>query len=130
MKKRTLVLFLLILGLVVTGAGIYTTFFEKKGFVETTAVIDRIEEEETGTDEDGHTTYTYHVFVRYTVDGKEYYSESDFFAGNYKEGKEIKIFYDPADPAKIHGDSKGFGIYMMVIGPILIVAAVIVFLRR
>ena len=118
-----------LLGFAALAAGIYMTFFERRGFKETTAVIEKIDEIYDGTDEDGMTRYRYDVYVVYTVDGKEYHGVSDFYSGTYKEGKRIKIFYNPDDPEQIHGDSFGAGIYCMIIGPVLIAVPLIIFIR-
>ena len=120
----------IVLGAIATAAGIYMTFFERNGFVETTAVIDHIDEIYVGTDADNMSEYQYDVYVNYTVDGKDYQSRSDYFSGRYKPGMEIKIFYDPSDPSRIHGDSLGFGIYLLIIGPILFAVPVILFIRE
>ena len=69
--------------------------------------------------------YDYDVYVNYSVDGKEYTGKSDYYSGSYKEGMEIKISYDPNDPTKIHGDSKGMGIILMIAGSVTIVVCVV-----
>lgn len=45
------------------------------------------------------------VKFTYTVDGKEYEGEFTNISGNYAAGDSVKVFYDPADPAKT-ADSK------------------------
>ena len=40
------------------------------------------------------------VKFTYTVDGKEYEGEFTNISGNYAAGDSVKVFYDPADPAK------------------------------
>lgn len=130
-KNRMLpVLILLVAGLIAGGLGCYMMFFEGKDYVETKAVIADVQEEEIGTDEDGLPEYNYIVTVDYSVDGKSYSSELGYYQDGYVEGKEISIFYDPADPTKIKGDYKGgFALYLLILGPVLVLLAVIVFIK-
>ena len=52
-------------------------------------------------DTDGnHIDATYTVYVKYTVDGKEYNAELDGLT-NYNEGEKITIYYNPEDPSQI-----------------------------
>jgi len=44
-------------------------------------------------------------------------------------GKEVKIYYNPENPEEIHGDAKGFGLYLMILGPVLFAAAGMMSLR-
>ena len=69
--------------------------------------------------------YDYEVYVNYNVDGKDYSEKTDYYAGNYKEGMEIKIFYNPDDPAQIHGDNGTFGIVMMIGGAVITVICIV-----
>ena len=68
-----------------------------------------VPEEHAGDDEE------HDVYVAYSVDGKEYNALSDTYSSSYFEGKEITIFYNPDNPAQIHGDSKLLGIILMAI---------------
>ncbi|MBR2811989.1 MAG: DUF3592 domain-containing protein [Solobacterium sp.] len=130
MQKRLFLILFILMGLAVGAFGGYTAFFETRGFEKTTAVITRIDETFTGYDDDNNPEYSYDVYVDYTVDGKEYSGMSDYYSGSYEEGKEITIYYNPADPTEIHGDAKNFGIYMMIIGPVVSIVALILLLRR
>ena len=69
--------------------------------------------------------YDYEVYVNYIVDGKDYSEKTDYYAGNYKEGMEIKIFYNPDDPTQIHGDKGTFGIVMMIGGAVVTVICIV-----
>ncbi len=129
MGKKQFLLFAIVMGLISLGFGIYIVVFEAQGFKTTTAVIDHVDETWTGTDADGISEYTYDVYVDYTVDGKQYHGRSDFYADGYEAGKEIKIYYNPENPEEIHGDAKGFGIYLIILGPVLIAAAGLMSLR-
>ncbi|MBQ8086747.1 MAG: hypothetical protein IJ232_11650 [Lachnospiraceae bacterium] len=124
-RKILIIISVLVLGIAATAIGVYNSFLAGKGYVETTAVIDHIDEIERGYDEDNVMQYDYDVYVNYSVDGKEYTGKSDYYSGSYKEGMEIKISYDPNDPTKIHGDSKGMGIILMIAGSVTIVVCVV-----
>lgn len=101
-----------IMTLVCLAAGTWLTFFHDKGFVESEGTIVKIEEiPGTGTDDK-----QYIVTVGYDVDGKHYEGELGSYSPGYKVGKTVKIVYDPADPARMHSKSLGFGIYVLGIG--------------
>ncbi len=115
--------FALVMAVIAFAAGVYFTFFQSAGFVRTQATIVSIEEEPSATDEP-----SYNVTVDYIADGTRYTSRLDSYSGTYKEGKTVTVYYDPQDPSVIHG-SKGFGIYLMVLG-VVMVAAIIVIGRK
>ncbi len=110
---------LLIIGLLALAFGCYVYFFESRGFVKTEAVIYQIDEEFTGYDADDQAEYDYDVYVHYTVNGERYSEKSDYYEGSYEVGKSITIYYNPANPHEIHGDSQNVGIYLMVVGAAL-----------
>ena len=74
---------------------------DTKNYIKTESIVSKIELAEEAHD-DGETHYdaTYHVYVKYTVDGKEYETELGELSG-YKEGDKVTIIYDPSDPSKI-----------------------------
>ena len=124
MRNFLFFIFVILLGVAAFVGGIFITFIRGNGFTETTAVIDRIEEVYDGA---STSNTSYEVYVHYTVDGKEYSGKSDYYAPGYKEGKTIKIYYNPENPAEITGNSRGMGIYMIIIGAALAVGGVAVF---
>ena len=124
MNRKSAAFFLMAMGVLALAFGFYLTFFQTKGYAETTAVIERIEEH--GDFDDT----SYDVYVRYSVDGREYHGESDFYSAGYREGKEIKIFYIPDNPEQIHGDAGHMGIYLMAIGPVLTLLGVAYLFRK
>ena len=73
-----------------------------KDYIETEAVVSSAElAQEAYTDVDGnYVEATYRVFVKYSVDGKEYNQELGELSG-YKKGDKITIAYDPKDPSQI-----------------------------
>ncbi len=101
MKRKLGWLMLILIGIALIVFGVLYGKDKHENYLETTAVISRVESrEEFGADDTVETVYTY--FMDYTVDGKEYKDvEVPGGSGSYKEGKEITILYDPADPSKV-----------------------------
>lgn len=130
MRKLLMSLMLALFGIGSLAYGIYTLVFENRGYKPTTAIIERIDEELTGYDADNIPEYSYTVYVRYEVDNNVYQNTINYYEEGYEEGKEIKIYYNPNDINNIHADSKNMGIYLVIIGPILILLAIFVLLRR
>lgn len=130
MKRLFLVVLLLVGGISSIAFGCYTAFFEKNGYESVSAVITKIDEYEIAVNEDNTPEYQYDVYVKYRVNDQEYDGKLDYFEDGYKKGKEIQIFYDPSNPEKIHGDSKNFGIYLIVVGLILIISSGLALIRR
>ena len=87
--------------------GVYVTFFTHTGYEETTATITRIESTRHG-NKRTHTDY-----VTYEVNGVTYEGILNVHQSNYREGKEIKIYYDPSDPSRLSGDSGSLGYFIM-----------------
>ena len=73
-----------------------------QGFVNTDAVVTKTElAEEAYTDNDGtQHDATYDVYVKYTVDGKEYEEELGTFPDR-KVGDKVTVSYNPKDPTDI-----------------------------
>ena len=104
--------------------GIYTTFFQSRGFEKTTATIVSVEETRESVERNDSDDRDYDVTVEYTVDGKTYTALLDFYSSSFKPGKTVSVLYDPNDPTVVHG-GQWFGIYLMGVGA-LILAVVIV----
>ncbi len=119
-------IFALIMGVIALGVGIWMTFFRSAGFKETTATIVTITEDENFADD--HESDNRVAIVEYKVDGKTYQSKLDSFAPDYKVGKEVTVRYDPKDPSKIHS-GLGFGIYVLVIGAVIIAVVIFTMIR-
>ena len=120
---------LLLLALIAVVAGVYTGFFATKGYKSTTAAIERIEEDETFVGE-GPNDKQYIAYVTYTVDGKEYTEALDSYSPSYEVGKQIKVKYDPADPATVRSASLGFSLYLILIGAVLIALSVFTMVKN
>ncbi len=129
LPPKVLTALLMLLALAALGAGVYTGFFATKGFESTTAVIERIEEDETFVGEDPNDKQ-YIAYVTYTVDGKEYTEALDSYSPSYEVGKAIKVKYDPADPATVRDASLGFSLYLILIGAALIALSVFTMVKN
>ena len=100
-------------GLVLLVFGIILLSMNTRGYVETTGRIAEVTELPVDvTDEDRSVKYD--VKVRYTVDGKDYETVFSGLGGNYRTGDDIKVFYDPADPARTTNARMDF------LGPVLV----------
>ena len=129
-NKKYAFIFGAVLGVLALAFGIYLRYFETRGFVKTTAVIERIDETYLGTDADGHADYQYDVYVEYYAKGKTYHGKSDIYSAGYKEGKKIPIYYNPENPEEIHGDSRNFAVACMLLGPIVTAGSMFMLIRE
>lgn len=101
MGKKMFWLILILIGISVIVFGIFYGKDRHENFVETTAVITRVEDVEEY-DSDGALVHSHNYYCDFTVNGREYKDiEVPGVAAGYKEGKEITILYDPANPANI-----------------------------
>ena len=107
LPPKVLAALLMLLALAALAVGVYTGFFATKGFTSTTATIERIEEDETFVSADPNDKH-YIAYVTYTADGTVYTEALDSYSPSYEVGKEIKVKYDPADPATVRSASLGF----------------------
>lgn len=128
MRRFFISLLFVLAGVGLIGFGIYRTY-ASRNYVETTAVIDQVEDIYTGTDDNGTDQYNHIVYVNYTVNGQYYSSQSDSYHDDYVKGKEITVFYNPNNPAVISGDSNGFGVYMIIAGAVSALAGVAIFVK-
>ena len=104
----------LVLGIILIVFG-FVSRHKQNDYTETDAVITNIETEPgTGDESDTH-----RVFVKYTVDGKEYNEELDSYKSSYRIGDTIKVKYDPADPGNVTSSGFFIVIILFVIGGIL-----------
>ena len=97
-------------GIVLIVFGIVMSGFKTGDYVETvgkvTSVIEGTYDEETH-DRD------YDVYFTYTANDKEY--ESYFvLSGDYKEGDEIKVFYNPENPEQISNSKADWLPYVLI----------------
>ena len=123
-KGPGLKIFAAILAVIVLGVGVYFTFFRSKGYEKTEATIVSIENDpDYIPDPDTENDAGRIVTVKYTVDGKEYTAQLDSDSPSYEVGKTVHIQYDPQNPAKITS-SKGFGIYFMIAGAVILLLVV------
>ena len=101
-----------------------------RGMVKTVAVIERIDEEYMGVDENRLDQYEYHVFVKYRVDGQDYSGrELGYYEDGFKEGQEITIYYNPSNPAEIKGEVGSFSVFLIIAGAVCLVVGAVVFIK-
>ena len=110
-------LFAFTLGVFFIFFGYRSLSYESRGYQKTTAVIQHMELVSADAESD-----SYNVYVKYTVNGMTYMNvKLDYYQSGFTEGKEITILYNPNDPNDIHGDSKLFGILLIIAGGISII---------
>ena len=73
---------------------------------------------------------TYHVWVKYTVDGKEFHSELGEMQNGYHEGKEITVLYNPEKPEEVISESKTGPIIGIVVGSLVTLVGLFLTVRR
>jgi hypothetical protein len=103
MQMTTLGRFLLPAGIIILIFGIvsFGNIKDARSFIETQAVISKTElYQEEYTEKGEHHPAEYNVFVKYTVNGKEYESELGILSG-VKEGDSMKVYYNPKDPGEV-----------------------------
>lgn len=106
-------------GILMMLLGVYVGFFRSSGYVKSTGVITHLEEDIDV--ENGNTIYI--PTVTYTVDGREYTLIIGSRDNANQMGKEVKIKYDPANPAKANEDSPGLVVYLIGVGAVFVAAA-------
>lgn len=88
--------------LIIFGVIVFVININNQNYIKTDSYVTKTElQEAEHTDIDGnHVEATYIVYVKYTVDGKDYEATLEGLP-KYKEGKRITIYYNPEDPNKI-----------------------------
>ena len=86
-----------------------------KNFPQTEAVVTDIDIVRT-VDEDGTSTEEATVYVKYTVDGKEYNEMLSDPSNDLKEGDKIAVHYNPEKPSYVTVATKQSGKLRIVIG--------------
>ena len=93
-------------------------------YTKSTGVITKIEEEES-TDGNGEKDTTHTVYVKHTVDGKEYEGQFDEYNSSFSVGKEVNLAYNPKDPSDFISANKSNLYILFIGGPVMIGAALI-----
>ena len=125
--KYVIEIIILLMALVALAVGVYYGFIKSRGYVKSKGIIISVKAVETK-DNEKHTYTHYYPTVKYTVDDKEYTGALDLEGPN-AIGAEIDIQYDPADPSKVHSYSPGTVIACFVVGGLLLLLAIILFVR-
>ena len=114
------------LGAILLGFGCSVTFFDKSGYQETTATIQQIDVLTEEADYRGRPQNDYKVYVTYKVGDVVYEHQSlGYYQSDFYVGKQVKIYYNTANPANIKADASLFGIILLIVGGALIVIAFI-----
>ena len=103
MQLTTFGRFLLPAGIILLIFGLFSlgSVKDARNYIQTDAVISRTELYREAYDEKGeHHEAEYDVFVKYSVDGKEYESELGILSG-VNVGDAMKVYYNPADPSEV-----------------------------
>ena len=93
-------IFFLVLTIVLIIANSIIGGSQHKDWPSAKATITTIEED-VSYDADNHRQTEYHVYVKYSIDGKAYDEELGYFEGGFVEGKEVEIRYNPENPREI-----------------------------
>ena len=100
-------------------------FSQHNKYIDTTAVVSRV----TITEGIGDEPDDVEIFVRYTVDGKEYESQLNNTSTNLKEGQTVKVKYDPSDPSKVISASKSYAFIAIGFGALVVLIGIFLFLK-
>ena len=105
--------------LIIFGVFMFIINDKNKNYIETDAIVSKTElVSDSYIDDNGNTVEAeYKVYVKYTVDGKEYEEEYGELSG-YKKNQKLTIYYNPDDPSKITGTKS------MVLPIIFIIAGI------
>lgn len=122
--KNGMLAAIIVFCLIFVGVGAWFQFLRTAGYKETTAVITKIEEDHY-TAANGDRKIERRTYIEYEVDGKKYAGPSDVWQSGYYEGKQIKIYYDPSNPARMGGEPGPIGWIFMGTGLGIILLAVV-----
>ena len=122
MRRVSRKLMALLMAVLFFAAGVFLIFLgfknssQQKTFIPVTGVITRIEaERRPGTTNE----YDHRVFVKYrTAEGKEIETELGEYSASFKEGAEIALKYDPADPSNVIAASGTSRIVLFIMGTV------------
>ncbi len=107
-----------ICGFLFISVGSYLAFFQTKGYHETTATVTSIEGVRTDID---HKQFD--STVVYTVHNVEYTGVIRTHSNTSSIGKEVKILYNPAHPEEIINDARPLGIFIGIVGLMVILCS-------
>ena len=114
--------FFIPLGIFLIVFGIFMFIINKnnQNYIKTDAYVSKTElVQESYIDENNNTVdATYKVFIKYTVDNKEYDTELGELS-NIKKGDKITIYYDPNDPNNITQTKSLILPFVFIIGGIV-----------
>ena len=97
-------IFLIVFGVILIGMNT-GEYVETTGKITAVTALPKVDDE----------AQSYDVDIQYTVDGKDY-TTTFTLSGNYSEGADIKLFYDPADPTRTTNTKMGGILAPVMIG--------------
>ena len=107
-----------ICGFLFISVGAYLGFFQTQGYYQTTATVTSIADVRTDVDRK-----QFDSTVVYTVHGVEYTGVIRTHSNTSSVGKEVTIFYNPAHPEEIINDTRPLGIFIGVVGLMVILCS-------
>lgn len=125
-NERFLVIFMIILGVIAFVVGIINVVKQNTYLPAQAEVID-IRTETSGTDT-RHTDFIYKV--RYEINGQQYESEISLGMNAANRGDIIDILYDADNPISITEPGWGAAIYLLIIGPVVILISIFIFMKN
>ena len=120
-------LILIIGGLVFIFLG-FTSLKEVNSFAKVEAVVSRVDVEET-VDEEGTITTNETVYVKYTVDGKEYDELLQFAKSGCKVGDKLTVLYNQKNPSYVSGATKTMAFVYLGAGALVAVIGLFILFR-
>ena len=112
-KNPTLLIFLMFatIGVILFGIGI-ALFVSDKNFKSTAKETEaKITDIYTSRDSDGDTSHT--VYVSYSIKGQEYSGRLNYYTSGMREGQNVTIYYDPANPGDFRGGGAAVALYIL-----------------
>ncbi len=132
LKKFMFPLIALVLGILAIVFGV-KGMSEAKNFPEVKALVTDIDTTVTY-DADNNSTEEYTIYVKYTVDGKEYNEVLNGGSGNIKEGDEITVRYNPEKPDYVTDVTTKTATLFIIIGAVVTVIGLgtfaVMFIRK
>ena len=99
-------------------------------YVETQAVITKIESRERYDSDTGKTETDYDLTVEYSVDGKTHVSHLGETPNDFYEGMELTVLYDVANPADVVLPGTTGAFIMIGMGVLAVICALVILLKN
>lgn len=125
-NKRNAAVLVFIIGIIAIVFGIIT-LVQQKTFISTTGMVKSMDYEVDTSDDtiDDRFIYT----VEFNVEGKDYEGKLTHNSDDLEIGQAVEIKYNPENPSSITEPGNGFSIYLLILGPILLILGVFLFIK-